>query len=143
MQPLLPPELRDECSLAWRRADDHFEQLRKPVASDQRTCLFSLQHHDGNRERHQILLKREISIDRKKNVELLCRKHQELAIDDRGPAHLTCRLHVMTDKIPRQAPIDALIEEDPQATDSISRFFASSRNATTCSRYCAGYAPPG
>ena len=55
-----------------------------------------------------------------------------------GPTHLTDGLDIVTDNVTRQAPVNALVEEDSHDTVSINRSFASSRKAMTCSRVTDG-----
>jgi hypothetical protein len=97
-----------------------------------------VKHNDGDRERGEVLLKGEVSIDRNEHVELFFSKRQQLTILDRRPAHLTSDLDVVTDDIAPQAPVDALVEKDLQDAASITRSFASSRKAMTCSRVTDG-----
>jgi hypothetical protein len=47
-------------------------------------------------------------------------------------------LHFVGGKLAAEAPVDALVEQHPHETVSISRSFASSRNAMTCSRVTDG-----
>jgi hypothetical protein len=47
-----------------------------------------VKHNDGDRERGEVLLKVEVSIDRNEHVELFLSKRQQLTILDGRPAHL-------------------------------------------------------
>lgn len=57
-----------------------------------------------------MLLKGEIAIDRHKDIVLLCRQRQQLAVSDSSPAALGDGCDLMRRKVRREASIDALIE---------------------------------
>src|SRR5208283_2380759 len=105
----------------------HWCEIGKPVR-------FRLKYDDGNREGHQILLKGQVSIHRDEHVELWRGKGQQFSIFDGSPTHLTSGLNVVTDDITRQAPVDTFVEKNLHDAASITRSFASSRKAMTCSR---------
>ena len=66
----------------WRQDLWHQRsQIGKPI----RLCV---KHNDGDRERGEVLLKGEVSIDRNEHVELFLSKRQQLTILDGRPAHL-------------------------------------------------------
>src|SRR6266436_8689929 len=51
---------------------------------------------------------------------------------------LTRGLNLVGSKLAAEAPVDKLVEQHPHETVSISRSFASSRKAMTCSRVTEG-----
>jgi len=96
------------------------------------------EHHDGDRERDYVLLKEQVSIHCYEHVELSGSEGKQLSILERRPSHLTRGLHLMGGEFTTEAPVNTLVEQYPHETISISRSFASSRKAITCSRVTDG-----
>jgi hypothetical protein len=113
------------------RASAPRPEIGKPVR-------FCLKYDDGNREGNQILLEGQVSIYRDEYIEVFGGKRQQLAIRDGRPSHLASGLDVVPDDITRQAPVDTFVEKNPHEAAAITRAFASSRNAMTCSRVTDG-----
>ena len=84
------------------------------------------------------MLKRQIAVNGDEDVDLPRRKSEQFAISNRCPTHLLCGLDLVIDDVTSQPPVDTFVEEDFHETDSISRSFACSRNAMTCSRVTDG-----
>src|SRR5580704_13894535 len=99
---------------------------------------FRLKHNDGNWEGTEILLKGQVSIHRDEHIEMVCGNREQLADRDGRQTHLTNGLHVVTDDLTRQTPVDAFVEKNLHEAASITRVFASSRKAMTCSRVTDG-----
>jgi hypothetical protein len=97
-----------------------------------------LEHNDGNGERDNVLLRGQVSIHCYEQLELRCREDEQLAILERHPPHLTRGLDLVDSEFAAEAPVDALVQQHLHATVSISRSFASSRKAMTCSRVTDG-----
>jgi hypothetical protein len=62
----------------------------------------------------------------------------ELEIFVQSAVHPICGLHFVGGKPATEAPVDTLVKQHPHETVSISRSFASSRKAITCSRVTDG-----
>ena len=99
---------------------------------------FRLKDNDGYRKRDNVLLKGQVSIHCYEHVELRGRKGEQFSIFERRPPHLTRRLHLVRSKLAAEAPVNTFVEQHPHETVSISRSFASSRKAMTCSRVTDG-----
>jgi len=78
------------------------------------------------------------SIEADKYVEVRRREGEQLAILERRPPHLPRGLYFVGCKLAAEWPVDALVEQHPHETVSISRSFASSRKTITCSRVTDG-----
>ena len=114
------------------------EQLRNEAAEIRDAVRWRTQDDDGDGEARQVLLKREITVDRAEGLELLLRSPQQFAIFQCSPAGVWHRLHVVSLDVARQTSINALVEEHPHDACEIIRAVASSRKATTCSRLTVG-----
>src|SRR5208282_2355124 len=120
-----------------RRVDGRQESCRQRLEIG-KPVRFRLQYDDGDREGTQVLLKGQVPIHRNEHVKTFRGKRQHFAVLDRRTTHLTGHFDVMTEDVTRQAPVDAFVEQDLHDAASITRSFASSRKAMTCSRVTEG-----
>ena len=78
-------------------------------------CPASLQHHDSNCKRDHVLLKAHVPIAREKNIELILRERQQVAIGNSTPAHLLDRGAIISRKGSPQTPVQTFVNEDAHA----------------------------
>src|SRR5689334_5982866 len=131
----LPPH---PCHLPLRSRPKHPLQLWHQwpkVVQAVRSCL---DHDHGNAELRKVLLKREVAVDRHKDIELRLSKPEQLSILDPSPTGLGNRDHIMALKVPGQSAVETFIEQDFHEAAGSMRIFASSRKAITCSRVTVG-----
>jgi hypothetical protein len=93
---------------------------------------------NGDRELRYVLLKRQIAIDSDENVVTILGKSEKVTVRLPRPTSLRNRADLVTEEFPREAPVYALVEQDPHVAEATTRAFASSRKAMTCSRFTVG-----
>lgn len=89
-------------------------------------------------EAREMLLKGKISVYGHENIELLFGEREKLTISHGRPPHLRHGADVVSGQFPREAAIHTLVEENPHEAFATIRAFASSRKATTWSRFTVG-----
>jgi len=97
-----------------------------------------MHHHDGDAEFWNVLLEREVSINRQEYVKFFLSSGKERAIRNAGPTLIVNRANLDASEMGGQARIHALIEEHSQAALCTASLAACSRNATTCARRTDG-----
>jgi hypothetical protein len=83
-------------------------------------------------------VKRQIPVDRDKDVEFGLRKSEQFSVADPTPAMSGNSCYNVPRKVFSQAAVNALIEQDSHAASVTARAAPRSKNAITCSRVTVG-----
>ena len=96
-------------------------------------------NNDCDREGRQILLKGKIAINSDEYLELARGECKQFPVLDSQPPHLARGLDLVTHDVPREAPVNTLIDKYFHATAAATRrSFACSRKRITCPRSTDG-----
>jgi len=100
---------------AWPGHRNHPKQLRHQQDQIDETIGSRMERNDRDRELRQVLLERQIPIDRHEDIELGLGQREELAVGDSGPTMALNRARCVAFDMRREACIDTLVEENPHA----------------------------
>lgn len=97
-----------------------------------------MKNNNGDGEPLYGLLKRKVPIHCEKDIKFLLRLAKQFAVLKPCPPMAMNRDDLVLSQITRDAPINTFVEKNLQGAVDMVRFFASSRNAITCSRVTDG-----
>lgn len=127
-------------NLAQKGSGNGVEKLRKQWQQVLNAIALAVNQDDRNRELRQVLLERQVPIDRYKDVELGLSQRQELPVGDTSPALAYDGLGVKACDVRSKTSVNALVEQNFQAAAVTAKPAAFSRNSTTCERCTEGNA---